>query len=91
MREEIGDTMRKLKKAAAVAFMVGGIGMVGGGVASANAGGDFPPDVVIDNLQVVECEQDFDAGTLGPIAAPITGDQELNVGNSCEVVGSIED
>jgi hypothetical protein len=92
VREEIGDTMHKLKKVAAVAVMVGGLGLVGGGVASANGGhgDDFPFDIAIDNLQTVECEQDFESGAI-TITPPATGDQESNIGNFCTVVGSVED
>ncbi|WP_405644427.1 hypothetical protein [Streptomyces sp. NBC_00019] len=79
--------MHKLKKAAAVAVMVGGIGLVGGGVASANVGhgsdGPYPYDVVSDNLQVQECDQDFDGGTLPSILGPVTGDQDVAIGNFC--------
>ncbi|WP_405644429.1 hypothetical protein [Streptomyces sp. NBC_00019] len=85
--------MHKLKKAAAVAVMVGGIGLVGGGVASACAGhgsdGPFPHGVT-DNLQVQECDQDFDGGTLPSIVGPGTGDQEVEIGNSCQQA-SVED
>jgi hypothetical protein len=91
--------MHKLKKAAAVAVMVGGIGLIGGGVASAHGGGYDDP-FAIDNLQAVDCEQSFDAGGTPPVGAipgvpgiSIVGgdDQEANVGNFCTVIGSIED
>ncbi|MET8246309.1 hypothetical protein ABZV31_18915 [Streptomyces sp. NPDC005202] len=96
MREEIGDAMHKLKKAAAVAVMVGGIGLVGGGVASANGGhhhdDPFPHDAVIHNLQPVECEQSFDGGfAYVPITGVVIGDNQQNIGNSCTVIGSIGD
>jgi hypothetical protein len=96
VRDEIGDVMNKFKKAAAVAVMVGGLGLVGGGVASAHGGHGYDgpfPDVAIDNLQVVDCEQDFDGGTAFALAGPTTvgGDNEQNVGNFCTVIGSIED
>ncbi|MFE9773072.1 hypothetical protein ACFYOV_15605 [Streptomyces sp. NPDC005931] len=89
MREEIGDAMQKLKKVATVAVMVGGLGLVGGGVASANAAhglGDYPDDIAVNNLQVVECEQSFDSDTL-TLVGPELGDQEANVGNFCTVIG----
>ncbi|MDL5201668.1 hypothetical protein [Streptomyces sp. ALI-76-A] len=86
--------MHKLKKAAAVVAMVGGMGLVGGGVAHAGGdhGYDDPFGFQIDNLQVVECDQDFDAGAAF-VNAPITalGDNNQNIGNFCTVVGSIED
>ena len=89
--------MHKLKKVAAVAVMVGGIGLVGGGVASACAGhgsdGPFPHGVTIDNLQVQDCEQSFDGGTAvtpSTIVGPGTGDQEVEIGNSCQQA-SVED
>ncbi|MFE7843382.1 hypothetical protein ACFU53_47225 [Streptomyces sp. NPDC057474] len=86
MREEIGDVMNKLKKTAAVVAMVGGLGLVGSGVASANGGHDYddPFPFAIDNLQIVECEQSFDGGSLFT-AAPVggAGDTEQNIGNFC--------
>ncbi|MFI1537712.1 hypothetical protein [Streptomyces anandii] len=94
MREEIGDTMHKLKKAAAVAVMVGGIGLVGGGVASANGQGyadPFPGDFSVNNAQRVDCDQAFDGGLAfapaGPVA--VTGDNNESIGNFCTVIGSI--
>jgi hypothetical protein len=87
--------MQKLKKAAAVAVMVGGLGLIGGGVASASGGHDYDGDVpfAVDNLQVVDCDQEFDAGAaflpIGPVA--VTGDNNENIGNFCTVIGSIED
>ncbi|MDH6623511.1 hypothetical protein M2271_001298 [Streptomyces sp. LBL] len=78
--------MHKLKKAAAVAVMVGGIGLIGSGVASANG------DPSIDNLQLVDCEQSFDGGlAFAPVTGATGGDQETNIGNFCTVIGSIED
>ncbi|MDH6623510.1 hypothetical protein M2271_001297 [Streptomyces sp. LBL] len=77
--------MHKLKKAAAVAVMVGGIGLIGSGVASANG------DPNIDNLQLVDCEQSFDGGALfAPVAVATTGDSETNIGNFCTVIGHID-
>ncbi|GGX86120.1 hypothetical protein [Streptomyces anandii] len=73
--------MNKLKKAAAVAVMVGGIGLAGGGVASADDG---------NNLQGVECEQSFDGGTaFAPVVGAVTGDNNESIGNFCTVIGSI--
>ena len=93
MRDEIGDVMNKFKKAAAVAAMVGGLGLVGSGVASA-AGGDYddpyPFDIAINNLQTVDCDQDFD-GPLTITPGAVAGDSEQNVGNVCTVIGSIGD
>jgi hypothetical protein len=97
VREENGDAMHKLKTVAAVAVMVGGIGLVGSGVASANGqsyNDPYPHDFAVNNLQVVDCDQDFDGGAGGiDIGLPVgsTGDQEANVGNFCTVIGSIED
>ncbi|MFE9773073.1 hypothetical protein ACFYOV_15610 [Streptomyces sp. NPDC005931] len=86
--------MQKLKRVATVAAMVGGLGLVGGGVASASANydhdHDYPFDIVIGNAQFVECDQSFDAGTV-TLVPPTTGDQEVNIGNECTVVGSVED
>jgi hypothetical protein len=90
--KKIGDLMHKFKKAAAVAAMVGGLGLVGGGVASANGGHDYddPADFAVNNLQVVDCEQSFDAGTAGVTLPTLTGDVEQNIGNFCTVIGSID-
>jgi hypothetical protein len=81
--------MNKLKKTAAVVAMVGGLGLVGSGVASADGGHDGP--FVVDNLQVVECEQSFDGGVLfAPVNGAVTGDLKQNIGNFCSAV-NIED
>ncbi|MET8562499.1 hypothetical protein ABZV75_18535 [Streptomyces flaveolus] len=88
----IGEAMQKLKKVAAVAVMVGGLGLVGGGVASANGhnNDDLYP-AGIKNLQSVECDQDFDAGTGGPVVTgPLTGESRTNIGNFCTVIGSLD-
>ncbi|MDL5201666.1 hypothetical protein [Streptomyces sp. ALI-76-A] len=86
--------MNKLKKAAAVVVMVGGMGLVGGGVASADGGHDYDESFpfAVNNLQVVDCEQDFDGGAAFANVIPaIGGDNTQNIGNFCTVVGSIED
>jgi hypothetical protein len=85
--------MQKLKKAAAVAVMVGGLGLVGGGVASAQGGHDYDEQfpAVVDNLQVVDCEQEFDGGlAFAPIVGAVTGDNNENIGNFCTVIGSVD-
>lgn len=84
---KIGDPMQKLKKIAAVAVMVGGVGIVGSGVATANDNPFF-----IDNIQVASCEQSFDAGTaFAPVTVgPIGGDNTQNIGNFCSQV-AVED
>ena len=83
--------MHKFKKAAAVAAMVGGLGLVGGGVASANGGHDYDDTFgpFINNLQVVDCAQEFDGGAA---FAPVTtgADVEQNIGNFCPVIGSVD-
>ncbi|MFI5678176.1 hypothetical protein [Streptomyces cellulosae] len=94
MCEETGDVMQKLKKAAAVAVMVGGLGLVGGGVASAHGGHDYDDSpFAVDNLQVVKCDQTFEGGTLTlpAITGTVGGDNNSNTGNFCTVIGSIED
>ena len=87
--------MRKLKKAAAVAIMVGGIALAGGGVASASGGHGydepFPYDVAIENLQIVECDQDFDGGAAFTNTGPLAGDGDQNIGNFCTVTGEVGD
>ncbi|MET7688846.1 hypothetical protein ABZT06_12870 [Streptomyces sp. NPDC005483] len=86
--------MQKLKKVAAVAVMVGGLGLVGGGVASAQGGhgydGDFPS--AVNNLQVVDCDQEFATGAaFAPVVGTVGGDNSENIGNFCTVIGSVED
>jgi hypothetical protein len=74
--------------------MVGGMGLVGGGVASADGGHDYDEKFpfAVNNLQVVDCEQDFDGGAAFANVIPaIGGDNTQNIGNFCTVVGSIED
>jgi hypothetical protein len=69
--------MNKFKRAAAVAAMVAGTGLVGG-VAHA--------DVIVDNLQVAECDQQFDGGTGVAEEPPtLSGDA---IGDFCTVTGS---
>jgi hypothetical protein len=79
--------MHKFKKAAAVAAMVGGLGLVGSGVASANGGHDDPFDAVVNNLQIVDCEQGFEAGAVFAPVGSGTGDTNQNIGNFCTVIG----
>ncbi len=86
--------MNKLKKAAAVAAMVGGLGLAGSGVASATGGHDYddPFPFAINNLQVVDCDQDFEGGTaFAPGGGAGTGDQNQFIGNFCTVVGGVGD
>jgi hypothetical protein len=64
----MGDMMNKLKKTAALAVMVGGMALSGG-----IAHGDDTQSIgsfcaakssdAIGNLQALQCDQDFDAGT----------------------------
>ncbi|WP_234443106.1 hypothetical protein [Streptomyces cellulosae] len=91
MCEQIGDVMQKLKKVAAVAVMVGGLGLVGGGVASAHGGHDYDDfPFAVNNLQVVDCDQDFDGGTAFANLPIAGGDSNSNIGNFCTVIGSID-
>ncbi|MFF0157591.1 hypothetical protein ACFYRY_08625 [Streptomyces sp. NPDC005263] len=85
--------MHKFKKVAAVAVMVGGLGLVGGGVASANAGHDLDDLVGAGgkNLQTVDCTQTYEGAGLAEVELPdITGDVNQNFGNFCTVIGSID-
>ncbi|GAP46611.1 hypothetical protein [Streptomyces azureus] len=86
--------MDKLKKAAAVAVMVGGMAL-GGGVAHADDGHDYykdAADIVLGNVQIVECDQDFNGGALfTPAQVTGTGDNTQLIGNFCTVVGPVED
>ncbi|GAB2757101.1 hypothetical protein [Streptomyces bullii] len=82
--------MQKLRKAAAVAAMVGGIGLVGSGVAQADGYHDYHDafDIFVGNAQFVECEQTFEAGDIAVTGGP--GDTEANTGNFCTVIGSAD-
>ncbi|MFF8228871.1 hypothetical protein [Streptomyces caelestis] len=90
--------MDKLKKAAAVAVMVGGMAL-GGGVAHADGGHDYykgykdAGDIVIGNLQSVNCEQEVGDVTAVPVEVPVVGGESTAVigNNFCTVIGSIED
>jgi hypothetical protein len=88
--------MHKFKKAAAVAAMVGGLGLVGSGVASAHGGHDYddPFGLAVDNLQVVNCDQEFNGGTnvLPPLLPSISagGTNNQNIGTFCTVIGSVD-
>ncbi|MEV5433859.1 hypothetical protein [Streptomyces sp. NPDC052701] len=83
--------MNKFQKVAAVAVMVGGMAL-SGGVAQACANGgsdDQPSGVTLDNLQDVECEQEFEAGLIAvPIQITLTGDNTQAIGNSCAVLNT---
>ncbi|MDX2935880.1 hypothetical protein [Streptomyces ipomoeae] len=85
--------MHKLKKAAAVAVMVGGIGLAGGGIASADGYDDpYPHHVKIENLQLVECEQSVEVGDdITPDVETNSGEAVTNDGNICTVIGRVKD
>ncbi|GAP46610.1 hypothetical protein [Streptomyces azureus] len=86
--------MNKFQKATAVAVMVGGMAL-SGGVAHAcdkDKSDDKPSGVAIDNLQVVECDQDFNGGlAFAPVQIAVLGDNTQAIGNFCTVVGPVED
>ncbi|MEV5318030.1 hypothetical protein AB0K92_10265 [Streptomyces sp. NPDC052687] len=82
--------MDKLKKTAAVAVMVGGMAL-GGGVAHADDGHDYK-DIILGNVQIVQCDQDFNGGALfTPAQVTGTGDNTQVIGNFCTVIGPVED
>ncbi|MFG2380397.1 hypothetical protein [Streptomyces avermitilis] len=79
--------MRRFKKLMLVTAAVGGIGLTGAGtVQAADSGGD--PHAAIDNTQLLQCDQEFNASLI-TINAPITvlGDSITNIGNFCSQVG----
>ncbi|MEU2587371.1 hypothetical protein ABZ612_31570 [Streptomyces avermitilis] len=79
--------MRRFKKLMLVTAAVGGIGLTGAGtVQAADGGGD--PHPAIDNTQLLQCDQEFNASLI-TINAPITvlGDSITNIGNFCSQVG----
>ncbi|MEV5432544.1 hypothetical protein [Streptomyces sp. NPDC052701] len=95
--------MSKLKKAVAVAVMVGGMAL-GGGIAHADDGHDYKYEYkyeykykykydnkdyfYLGNLQAVECDQDFNGGVaFAPVQVTGTGDNTQVIGNFCAVVG----
>jgi len=59
--------MRKLREAALVATMVGGVSMLGAGVASAHGGGEGPPRSV-----TINCNQDNGDNTTSPLGGLVT-------------------
>lgn len=85
--------MNKFQKAAAVAVMVGGMALGNGAAYACDHGGsdDQPSGTAIDNLQAVECNQDFDGGLLfAPVQINVGGDNSQTIGNFCTVVGPDE-
>ncbi|MEV5433860.1 hypothetical protein [Streptomyces sp. NPDC052701] len=85
--------MNKFQKVAAVAVMVGGMAL-GGGVAHADDGKDGKDltDLIIGNVQIVECEQEFDGGlAFAPVQVTVTGDNTQAIGNSCLVAAFNDD
>jgi hypothetical protein len=81
--------VRMFKKVMLVTTAISSIGMTGAGVAQAHDGGDSP-DVAIDNAQFLHCEQEFDAGSLLTVNAPVTvlGESVTNIGNFCTQVAA---
>ncbi|MCM2576125.1 hypothetical protein [Streptomyces meridianus] len=83
--------MRKLRKAAVVAVMVGGMGMLGAGVAAAGGhGGGGGGDFTVENPQFLNCAYTNNtASGLTQVPAAVTGDlvQTMNLGNVCPQVG----
>ncbi|WP_371580176.1 hypothetical protein [Streptomyces sp. NBC_01314] len=85
--------MNKLKKVAAVAAMVGGLGLAGGGVASANGGEYSDPFPFADNLQITDCRSSTDVTQIVsiPINVSVGGDASQAFGNNlCQPIGSID-
>ncbi|MFE9999456.1 hypothetical protein [Streptomyces avermitilis] len=79
--------MRRFKKVMLVTAAVSGIGLAGAGTVQADdRGGD--PHAPIDNTQLLQCEQEFNASLI-TINAPITllGDSITNIGNFCSQIG----
>ncbi|MGW7048167.1 hypothetical protein ACWGDT_36905 [Streptomyces avermitilis] len=85
--------MNKIKKAAAVAVMVGGMALGGGAAHAAGGHGlDDPADIIIGNLQAVNCHQDFAGGAaFAPVQGASTEGNSQNIGNFCTVVGPVYD
>ena len=87
--------MRKLRKAAVVAVMVGSVGMFGAGAASAygSNGGDGKGagDFVVNNPQFMKCEYSGNTAALmgQGVLADVVGDstQSMNLGNVCAQTG----
>ncbi|HZF89971.1 hypothetical protein [Streptomyces sp.] len=86
--------MKKFQKAAAVAVMVGGMAL-SGGVAHAcdkDKSEEKPSGIAIDNLQLVECDQEFNGGLIfAPVQVTVIGDNTQTIGNFCTVAGPVED
>ncbi|GAA5704539.1 hypothetical protein SM007_33410 [Streptomyces avermitilis] len=80
--------MNRVKKVAAVGVMVGGMAL-GGGVAHAS---DDPADVILPNLQVVDCQQEFDGGAaFAPAQGAATDGNTRHIGNFCTVIAPVHD
>ncbi|MEV5318031.1 hypothetical protein AB0K92_10270 [Streptomyces sp. NPDC052687] len=86
--------MKKFQKAAAVAAMVGGMAL-SGGVAHAcdkDAPEAKPSGLSLDNLQLVECDQEFNGGLIfAPVQVTVLGDNTQAIGNFCTVAGPVGD
>jgi hypothetical protein len=106
--EETGEVMSAFKKVAAVAVMVGGMALGGGVAHAGDGDDykhgykddykhgykyeDYKDYFLLGNLQVVDCDQDFNAGAaFAPIQTTGTGDNTQVIGNFCTVVGPVSD
>ncbi|MET7855186.1 hypothetical protein AB0D78_41195 [Streptomyces avermitilis] len=85
--------MNKIKKAAAVAVMAGGMALGGGAAHAAGGHGlDDPAGVIIGNLQTVNCHQEFEGGAaFAPVQGASTEGNTQNIGSFCTVVGPVYD
>ncbi|MCM2576123.1 hypothetical protein [Streptomyces meridianus] len=88
--------MRKLRKAAVVAVMVGSMGMFGAGVAAAGGHGDGGTglgDFIVNNPQFMNCEYSGNTATglTQVTGAAVDGDttQTMNLGNVCAQTGPV--
>lgn len=79
--------MRRFKKVMLVTSVLSGLGLVAGGSAHACEGDPPPPRTAVDNAQLLDCEQEFEASLI-TVSAPVTvlGDSVTNIGNFCTQV-----
>ena len=79
--------MRRFKKVMLATSVLSGFGLATAGAAQA-ACDDEVPHTVVDNAQLLNCEQEFTS--LITVNVPITllGDNNQNIGNFCTELGS---
>jgi hypothetical protein len=80
--------VRRFKKVMLATSVLSGVGLAAAGAAQAADCDDGVPHAVIDNVQSLQCDQEF--SSLITVNAPIVllGDNNQNFGNFCTEIGS---